>query len=116
MYELKKESGKTFAYSNCGIFNYIGTVNFLYSHVMYYEGHKYYIGHVEGFPSGISLLEASSHAFAVTYQETVPNIAAKKLCDFYMFKLKKKGLDVPSAVDSFNSRNNLFIDIWKIIM
>lgn len=116
MYELKKESGKTFAYSNCGIFNYIGTVNFLYSHVMYYEGHKYYIGHVEGFPSGISLLEASSHAFAVVSHETRPNIGAKTLCDFYMFKLKKKNLDVPSAIERFNLQNNLFIYIWKTIM
>lgn len=116
MYELRKETGTTFVYAYDGTHGEIKAFDFLYSHVMYHEGFKYYVGHTDGYPKRIALVEANSHAFAVTYQETVPNIAAKKLCDFYMFKLKKKGFDVPSAVDSFNSRNNLFIDIWKIIM
>ena len=81
MYELRKETGTTFVYDYDGTHGEIKAFDFLYSHVMYHEGFKYYVGHTDGYP-----------------------------------KLKKKGLDVPSAVDSFNSRNNLFIDIWKIIM
>lgn len=92
MYELRKETGTTFVYDYDGTHGEIKAFDFLYSHVMYHEGFKYYVGHTDGYPKRIALVEANSHAFAVTYQETVPNIAAKNFVTFICSSSRKKAL------------------------
>lgn len=92
MYELRKETGTTFVYAYDGTHGEIKAFDFLYSHVMYHEGFKYYVGHTDGYPKRIALVEANSHAFAVTYQETVPNIAAKNFVTFICSSSRKKAL------------------------
>ena len=90
MYELRKETGTTFVYAYDGTHGEIKAFDFLYSHVMYHEGFKYYVGHTDGYPKRIALVEANSHAFAVTYQETVPNI--KNFVTFICSSSRKKAL------------------------
>ena len=57
MYELRKETGTTFVYAYDGTHGEIKAFDFLYSHVMYHEGFKYYVGIQTVIPKGLHWLK-----------------------------------------------------------
>lgn len=118
MYNLIEEKGNTFVFTSVDAnFFSIKASEYYYQYKVVIGDSVFYAGNVTGhFEKATSLVECRSHVFACRSYDVSNNSTVDKMVKYVLKKLKERGISIPMLVSEVESKNNLFVPAWKMIM